>query len=176
MEVLTYHFARVVPRKHRSQRPSTPLVSAMEEDPESRPAAECLVSLSPDVVAYTAEELELIRISKTNNEDGSKRRTTVYDIDGNAYTLPGQQRHDGDFTMPSGFRIYRQHWTRATKEYWIRDFTGVGNWQYWIRATKQGEAPEFRGGWFVIDRRRLRLVHPNSRFLMESGSMMHATL
>ena len=85
----------------------------MEEDPQSRLAAECLVSLSPHVVAYTAEELELIRISKTNNEDGSKRRTTVYDIDGNAYTLPGQQRHDGDFTMPSGFRIYRQHWIRA---------------------------------------------------------------
>ena len=69
--MLTYQFARVVSRKHRSQRPSTPWVFAMEEDPQSRLAAECLVSLSPDVVAYTAEELELIRISKTNNEDGS---------------------------------------------------------------------------------------------------------
>ena len=81
----------------------------------------------------------------------------MYGIDGSAYTLPGQQRHDGDFAMPSGFRIH--------------SVTGVGNWQYWIRATKEGEAPEFRGGWFVIDRRRLRLVHSNGKPIREEDTI-----
>ena len=121
----------------------------MDGDLESRPAAECLITLSTDVVEYSEEELELIRISKTDNEDGSKRRTTVHDMDGCAYTLPGQQRHDGDFTMPSSYPLHA--------------LPDPVNQQYWIRAPKEGEAPEFRGGWFVIDRRRFRLVHPNSK-------------
>ena len=95
---------------------------------------------------YTVEELILIQRSRTNNEDGSERRATITGMDGTHYTVAGEYRFEGDFTIRASYPIH-----------------AVNQHTRWIREPNPDDEPDVVQGWFVpvpLDQ-VMRLQHIN---------------
>ena len=113
--------------------------------------------LKSSSVEYTPEELALIESSKVPSAEGAQKRTTIRDLHGRSYTLAGLNRFPGDFTVPASFPLAH-----------IRE--PPSNPQ-WIRAPDPGEPPEFPGGWFVREKRKGHLAHPNAKPIRHADTM-----